>query len=993
MTANLVLGEKFTVETAPTTTRGSPSVTQLAGGNIVMVFPSVSAADDDLNSVSAQIFTAGGIKIGGEIQLNTTEAGVENVPLISALPGGGFIAAWTSSDQTGQSTDVFVRGQAFDAAGNKVGGELAYTTTTVFTEFNRDIAFLADGKLVVSWLDTAAKKMRAQVFDTDGAAVGATFVVASGLPLNAQAEIVTRADGSFGIITNHTDGLTYLRNCSSAGAALGGHISLGGDYSGWTFEALPDGGMVAVGVIALNGRQDIYLQRFASNGAQVGGQVLVNDPDNTYNELPDLAVFADGSFTVAWHRPSFYVNGQGFIISEGDGVTVQTFDASGAKVGGQSWLDRTGGRQYFGVDIEALAGGGFFAGWYDPRFNAQDTDVTGIRARIFGPNHAPEITSGNGATATYTVFENTAAVTTATASDGDVNAKLVWSISGGADAAFFTINAQTGALAFRSAPDFEGTAFHANTYAVQIAVSDGYATDVQSVTVNVADIFEAIVWTGTSGADTISGSDFADSFTGLGGNDHITALGGDDVIDGGTGADTMIGGSGNDRYYVDNAGDMVVEEPAAGTADEVITTVSYTLAANVERLTLGGSAGLVVSGNAQDNLITGNRGANTMFGMDGNDQIYSGAGNDVVDGGAGHDFLGGDAGNDTLIGGDGNDQLVGHANNDTLSGGAGNDLLDGGTGIDAMTGGTGDDWYWVDNVSDTVTEQADEGEDLVLASVSTVLSANVEMLTLLGTSGLAGTGNTLANTIYGNDGSNVLSGLGENDRLFGLSGNDTLDGGIGDDALDGGAGNDLFVIDSLGDVVIELEGQGTDTIRTSISLGALADNVENLILAGTADLFGTGNALANALTGNNGANVLSGLDGKDVLIGGAGNDRLLGGAEADKLTGGTGADAFVFDTLGTTTDRDTITDFASGMDRIELTRAAFTAFAVDPAGQISASAFHIGTAAASADHHLIYNPANGALLYDADGKGGAAQIQIATLTGLPALAATDLWLI
>lgn len=992
MTANLVLGEKFTVESTPTTTRGSPSVTQLADGNIVMVFPSVTTADDDLNSVTAQIFTAGGIKIGAEIQLNTTEDGVEDRPLISALPGGGFIAAWTSSDLSGESTDVFVRGQAFDAAGNKVGAELSYLTTTIFTEFSRDIAFLADGKLVVSWLDTAAKKMRAQVFDTDGAAVGSTFVVASALPLSAQAEIVTRADGSFGVITNHADGLTYLRNCSAAGVALGGHISLGGNYSGWDFEALPGGGMVAVGVVALNGRQDIYLQRFASNGAAVGGHVLVNDLDNTYNELPDLAVSADGSFTVAWRRPSFYVNGQGFIVSEGYGVTVQTFDASGAKVGGQSWLDRTGAQPYFGVDIEALAGGGFFAGWYDPRFNAQDTDVTGIRARIFGPNHAPEITSGDGITATYTVFENTTAVTTATANDSDVNAKLVWSISGGADAGYFTINAQTGALAFRYAPDFEGIAFHANTYAVQITVSDGHDTDVQDVTVNVADVRDAMVWTGTSGADVISGSDFADSFSGLGGSDHITALGGDDVIDGGAGADTMIGGTGNDRYIVDNTGDVVIEDQDAGI-DEVVSSVSHTLSANVERLTLSGSAALSATGNALSNLMVGNRGANTMFGLDGNDVINGGPGNDVIDGGLGADTLGGDTGNDTLTGGDGDDTLLGHANDDRLFGGAGNDMLDGGTGIDAMVGGAGNDWYWIDNTADTITEQADEGFDIVLSKISTTLTDNVEYLQLQGTTGLAGTGNAIANTITGNDGANVLSGLGGNDHLLGSYGNDTLDGGIGDDILDGGFGDDLFVVDAVGDVLIELEGQGTDTVRTSISLGALAANVENVVLTNTANLAATGNDLANVLTGNDGANALLGLEGKDTLIGGAGNDRLSGGAQGDRLTGGIGADSFVFDLLGPSADRDTITDFASGTDRIEFDQSVFTAFAVDAAGQIAASAFHVGTAAATVDHHLIYNPATGALLYDADGKGGAAQIQIAILTGLPAVSAGDIWLI
>lgn len=976
MTANLVLGEKFTVESAPTRASGSPSIVQLADGNVVVAFTSITAADDDGNSVTAQIFTSDGIKIGADIQLNTTEAGLEEAPQVSALRGGGFIATWTSRDLTGESKDVFVRGQAFDAAGNKVGAELSYLTTTIFTDFSRDIAFLADGKLVVSWLDTAAKKMRAQVFDTDGTAVGSTFVIASALPQSARAEILARADGSFGVITNHADGLTYLRNCSSAGAALGGHISLGGDYSGWNFETLPGGGMVAVGVVALNGRQDIYLQRFSSTGAKVGAQILVNDLDNTYNELPDLAVFADGSITVAWRRPSYYYNAYGFVVSEGYGVTVQTFDASGAKVGGQTWLDRTGDRPYVGVDIQALASGGYFAGWYDPRYNAQDTDVTGLRARIFGPNHVPEITSGDGPTASYTVFENTFAVTTATASDADTNAKLVWSISGGEDAGLFVIHPQTGQLYLRSAQDFENPYRASNTFNVSIAVTDGYDVDTQNITVNIADVAEPIVWSGTSRADSITGTAFGDTFTALGGNDTIIALGGDDILNGGAGVDTMIGGMGNDSYFVDSVGDIVIEDADAGT-DEIITALNYVLPANFEVLTLDGGAGLTASGNNQSNAIRGNRGSNTIFALDGNDLVEGFAGNDVIDGGAGHDTLKGGNGNDTLLGGDGNDWLDGEA------------------GIDAAAGGAGDDFYWIDNIGDTVSEQANEGVDLVYSSVSFVLGENVENLVFHLGSSLSGTGNALDNQIDATAGADVLYGLGGNDRLFGKLGNDTLDGGTGDDWLDGDLGNDTYIVDSIGDVVVEVQdlGGGIDTVRTSVSLGVLATNVENLVLTGTAGISGTGNALANVLTGNDGANALFGREGKDTLIGGAGADRLSGGVQADKLTGGLGADSFVFDVLSPSADRDTVTDFVGGTDRIEFDRSVFTAFAADPAGQLSASAFYVGTAAASVDHHLIYNPATGALLYDADGKGGAAQIQIAILSGLPALAAGDIWLI
>ena len=107
------------------------------------------------------------------------------------------------------------------------------------------------------------------------------------------------------------------------------------------------------------------------------------------------------------------------------------------------------------------------------------------------------------------------------------------------------------------------------------------------------------------------------------------------------------------------------------------------------------------------------------------------------------------------------------------------------------------------------------------------------------------------------------------------------------------------------------------------------------------------------------------------------------------LTGGTGADTFRFDRLETALAKDTIKDFEHGHDHLELTRAAFAAFAGAPAGQLDPVAFALGTAAATTQQHLIYNHATGALYYDADGLGGAAQIQIALLTLRPVLDAAD----
>ena len=256
----------------------------------------------------------------------------------------------------------------------------------------------------------------------------------------------------------------------------------------------------------------------------------------------------------------------------------------------------------------------------------------------------------------------------------------------------------------------------------------------------------------------------------------------------------------------------------------------------------------------------------------------------------------GGPGDDTLSGAE---VLLGREGNDSLFGAPGSDRLDGGTGADTMAGAGGDDIYVVDEAGDVVVEAAGAGYDRVIASIDWTLGAELERLSLSGIADLAGTGNALANRLYGNAGANRLDGAEGDDLLYGYAGHDTLlagegndrlDGGLGADTMTGGAGDDIYVVDEAGDVVVEAAGAGYDRVIASLDWTLGAD-LERLSLSGTADLDGTGNALANRLDGNAGANRLDGAEGDDQLVGGAGNDVLLGGLGDDRLVGGAGNDS------------------------------------------------------------------------------------------------------
>jgi serralysin len=220
--------------------------------------------------------------------------------------------------------------------------------------------------------------------------------------------------------------------------------------------------------------------------------------------------------------------------------------------------------------------------------------------------------------------------------------------------------------------------------------------------------------------------------------------------------------------------------------------------------------------------------------------------------------------------------------------------------------------------------------------------------------------------IIGNGVDNVLLGNAGNDMIEGRLGNDTINGGVGADSMLGGAGNDFYFVDNIGDSVVELGGEGTDTVSSSISY-TLTDNVDNLILTGSAT-DGTGNALDNLITGDSISNHLNG---------GAGNDRLVGGDGVDFLTGGAGNDIFVGEINATLVSSksgpislDVVLDFSTG-DKIDLSGIdANTGIAGDQSFTLVNSANPKNAGEISIQHFGNMNAAESALGMELDGVDG-----------------------
>ncbi len=410
----------------------------------------------------------------------------------------------------------------------------------------------------------------------------------------------------------------------------------------------------------------------------------------------------------------------------------------------------------------------------------------------------------------------------------------------------------------------------------------------------------------------------------------------DNILAGNDYKNILTGLGGNDTYHVNNTSDVVVEAASAGI-DHIKSSVTYTISANVENLTLVGTESINGTGNALDNIMIGNDLSNILNG---------GSGNDVIDG------LGGD---DSLIGGAGTDQLSGGAGNDTynISANSGLDTITDTSGSEKIVFGSG--------ISQTNTTYARSSNDLVISvsgtqvarivghfagtgAVETLQFSNgttVNLTTLTfpinGTSGNNTlTGTAAADTINGLAGNDMLYGAAGNDILNGGDGNDTLYGDAGSDTLRGEAGNDIYVFDGGQDKIYETSGtdilrlgasrtadalvfsdvgtvdtkmtfssgnditiygqRGTnanlkvETVQFADGFSASLSGYKSWVWGSTAAQTTNGTTAANTILGRGGNDTINGLAGNDNLHGGSGNDTVKGGDGNDLVHGGIGND-------------------------------------------------------------------------------------------------------
>jgi len=563
---------------------------------------------------------------------------------------------------------------------------------------------------------------------------------------------------------------------------------------------------------------------------------------------------------------------------------------------------------------------------YTDVFGAKERKTSLSTAAVVNVNDAPVISSD----ATVSFSENGSGVAyTTVASDADPGTVLKFTL-GGADATLFNINASTGAVSFKAAPNYEAPkdASANNVYDVTVTASDGSLSASKAVAITVSNVNEAPVNTLPTATQTTL-EDTSKGITGL------------QISD-------VDAGSANFSVKLEAVNGTLTVGSAAGVSVASNNTASVTLTG-----TLAAVNSLLSSSNGVTYVPTANfNGATAKLTITTNDGS----------GGTDTDTL---AITVTPV----NDQPTGGV---TIAGNAvlNNTLTASNTLADADVMGVLA-YQWLSDGT-AITGATANTYTMLAAQVNRSISLRVSYTDAGGTnesvtSGILRVGSASADTIVGGDGADSISGGAGNDLLTGGKGNDTLDGGADSDTANYASASAAITVNlaatsangtASSTAANDVAAIGTDTLK----------NIENVV----------GSGFGDALIGDANANVLYGKLGNDTL------------------TGGAGADVFVFDTATGSTNVDTIKDFTSASDKIQLSKTIFAA--AGNTGALLEGAFGSGAgvvAGRDADDRFVYNTSNGNLYYDADGNGAAAAVLIATLgtTTPPTLRYTDLQII
>jgi Ca2+-binding RTX toxin-like protein len=653
MPAPVLWGSELSIDFKSTEgLQNEASVIAFADGSFLAVWTDSYVGGD----VIGQFFAADGTHKGEPFLVTSSPGGVQGAPQAAVLNDGRYVVAWSNSGGTENADDVGVWARIFDQHGE--GGNDLYVGNIGFLgQASLSVSALGDGFAISYAFATFflnPLNVYAYVFDENGTPIASGTgkkVNGPGGETGYGTDIVELDNGHYAVFfegSGYADGDIRCRVLAATGEEIVPEFRVSTNVSGaqWSPSAarLNDGRIAVVWEHGDAATGD-------SSGSSIRGRIIdPNDPHagqdfqvnlTTVGDQgnPQLTALADGGFAVTYGHMPDPINGGG------EDIRIASFGADGIARGEITVTTGSGASE---PDVTALADGRLLVTWTKWTGDDPNNPKSYIRAQIVDPRGAGVSLTGTSGEDHYIGSAFADHLNGASRHDrlrGESGNDV---LNGGAGAD--TLEGGAGDDIYQISD--------ADT--VREAPNRGNDLIIASINFSLmsADHVEMIEAAAGTASISLTGNGLNNTITGNGGANILDGQAGSDLIVGGTGADAMTGGFGNDTLYVDDAGDVVVEEAGQGIDTVYVNTAAYVLSAGAEVEALVADAGaLNLTGSNSANTISGNALSNRLWGLAGNDQIR---------GDLGHDRLYGGTGNDRLSGGVGNDQLKGESGRDVF---------------------------------------------------------------------------------------------------------------------------------------------------------------------------------------------------------------------------------------------------------------------------------------------------------------------------------------
>ncbi len=386
----------------------NPSVAMDANGDFVIVWQSHGSAgtDSSFSSIQGKIYASDGTVVQGEFQVNSYTTSIQRSPAVALAADGDFVVVWRSHGSVGSDSESgSIQAQLYASDGSAVGSQFQINSFTTSGQETPAVGTEPNGDFVVVWRsygsvgsDSSGFSIQGQRYASDGSTAGGQFQVNTyttgeqghpelALAADGDFVVVWDSDGSFA--TDTSEKSVQGQRFASDGAMVGGQFQINTSTTypqTWPSIGMDPAGNFVVAWINYGPKgysyyrqTDIRGQRYASDGTAVAGEFEISDLPTPYVEqrFPSVAFDSDGDFVVAWSAYSYYPY---FSI---DDVLARRFASDGASVGDHFQVNaRAAGDQWW-PSVAVNPDGAFLVVWHSSTSEGTDTSGLSIQRTNF----------------------------------------------------------------------------------------------------------------------------------------------------------------------------------------------------------------------------------------------------------------------------------------------------------------------------------------------------------------------------------------------------------------------------------------------------------------------------------------------------------------------------------------------------------------------------------------------------------------------------------